>query len=552
MPTAGAPGRRRGYRALVGEPVQPDPVIAPSAPEPDAGASGPPGASVEQTAGASTTPGPAGSPTRAAGGPTTSTTRVAPPSDDLVTTRHTLRVGRRSLAYTARAGRVVLRDEVYEDGVFQGLKPKGEMFLTSYVLDGADKATRPVTFAFNGGPGSSSVWLHLGLLGPRRVLMGDVGELAPPPYALADNPQSLLAVSDLVFIDPMSTGYSRAIEGGKPGDYHGYAADVESVGELIRLWTSRNGRWMSPKLLAGESYGTLRAAALADHMQARFGMYLNGVVLISSVLDLGSIGLDHPDDRAHVNFLPTYAAVAHYHGKHGRRSLRTVLAEAEAYAARDYPWVLSRGNRLTSAERAEAVARVARLTGVSEDYVRRSDLRLEHQRFFTELLRDRGLDVGRLDARFTGPQASGVREVYDGDPSHRAISGPYAAAFNHYVRAELRYESDLHYEQISERVSPWSFKEFEGKSVDVAPRLASAMRTNPHLLVQVAYGFYDGATPYYAAQEVLAHLRIPAEMTGNIEHRYYEAGHMMYVHEASRLRQSADLADFVRRASGQR
>jgi len=475
---------------------------------------------------------------------------AAPPVDDLVTTRHTVKVGRRTLHYTATTGRVVLRDEVYEDGVFKGFKPKAEMFLTSYVLDGED-SRRPVTFAFNGGPGSSSVWLHLGLFGPRRVVMGDVGELVPPPYAMADNAETLLTSSDLVFIDPVSTGYSRAVEGGKPGEYHGFSGDIESVGELIRLWTSRHKRWMSPKLLAGESYGTLRAAALADHLQSRYGMYLNGIMLISSVLDLGSIGLHEPDDRAHVNFLPTYAAVAHYHGKHGRRSLQSVLAEAEAYAERDYPWVLSRGSRLTPAQRQEAAETIARLTGLGVDYVLRADLRLEHTRYFTELLRDQGKVVGRLDSRFTGPWASGIAEQLEADPSHDAITGPYAAALNHYVRDELGYENDLHYEQIASSVHPWSYKDFEGKAVDVTPRLARAMRANPHLLVHVAYGYHDGATPYYAAQDVLAHLAIPPEQHANIEHAYYEAGHMMYVHEPSRRRQSADLADFVARASNQ-
>jgi carboxypeptidase C (cathepsin A) len=466
----------------------------------------------------------------------------------VVITRHTLSVGGRTLDYTATAGRVVLRDEVYEDGVFKGNTAKAEVFLTSYVLDAADAHSRPVTFAFNGGPGSSSVWLHLGLLGPRRVEMGDVGGLRPPPYGLSDNAETLLAVSDLVFIDPVSTGYSRAIEGGKPGDYHGYTGDVESVGELIRLWTSRNDRWMSPKLLAGESYGTLRAAALADHLQTRFGMFLNGLVLISSVLDLGSIGLHQPDDRAHVNFLPTYAAVAHYHGKNTGDGLESVVAEAESYAAREYPWVLSRGNRLTEDERREAAETIARLTGLSVDYVERADLRLEHVRFFTELLRDRGLSVGRLDSRFTAPAASRIAEQFDADPSHDAISGPYAAAWGHYVRSDLGYQNDLPYEQISRRVDPWSFKDFEGMAVDVAPRLARAMRANPHLRVHIAYGYYDGATPYYAAQDVVAHLDIPPDRQANIEHAFYEAGHMMYVHEPSRVQQSRDLADFVTKA----
>ncbi len=489
---------------------------------------------------------------------TTSTDTVAAvtkaptePTDALVSTRHTLRVGRRTLRYTATSGRVVLREEVYEDGTFAGHKPKAEISMTSYVLEGARAGIRPVTFAFNGGPGSSSVWLHLGLLGPRRVLMGDAGALLPPPYALADNAESLLTVSDLVFVDPVSTGYSRAVEGGKPGPYHGYQGDLESVAEVIRLWTGRHGRWMSPKFLAGESYGTLRAAALAEYLQTRYGMYLNGIMLISSVLDMSSIDFEKQrNDRAHALYLPTYAAVAHYHGRHGRRGLKSVLAEAESYAARDYAWALSRGDRLTAAERAEAVATVARLTGLSEDYVDRTDLRIEHWRYFGELLRDRRLTVGRLDARFVGPMASAIAEEMDADPSHDAIAGPYAAAFNHYVRDELGYSNDLHYEQISSRVNPWSYKDFEGRPIDVTPQLERAMRQNPHLRVHISYGYHDGATPYFAAQDVVAHLRLPAELKSNIEHAYYEAGHMMYVHEPSRVQQSADLAGFVRR-SGQ-
>jgi carboxypeptidase C (cathepsin A) len=477
-------------------------------------------------------------------------TKPAEPTDDLVASKHTLRVGRRTLSYTATAGRVVLREEVYEDGKFVGFQPKAEMSVISYVLDDPGPIEkRPVTFAFNGGPGSSSVWLHLGLLGPRRVVMGDVGALAPPPYALADNAESLLAVSDLVFIDPVSTGYSRALEGTKPEPFHGYQGDLDSVGELIRLWTGRHRRWMSPKLVAGESYGTLRGAALAEHLQDRYGMYLNGVILISSVLDLSSIDFENQrNDRAHVLYLPTYAAIAHYHGKHGRRSLKSVLSEAEEYAARDYPWVLARGSRLTVRERSAAVRKIASLAGLSEGYVDRADLRIEHMRFFTELLRDERRSVGRLDGRFTGPAASAIAENMDADPSHDAIAGPYAAAFNHYVRDELGYQNDLPYEQISRRVHPWSFKDFEGRPIDVTPKLERAMRQNPHLLVHIAYGYYDGATPHFAAEDVVAHLQLPDELRDNIEHAHYEAGHMMYVHEPTRRRQSKDLAEFVTRA----
>ena len=448
----------------------------------------------------------------------------------------------------------MLREEVYEDDVFKGHSAKAEMSMTSYVLDrpaGASPTDRPVTFAFNGGPGSSSVWLHLGLFGPRRVLMGDAGALLPPPYGIADNAESLLAVSDLVFIDPVSTGYSRAVEGGKPNPYHGYLGDIESVGELIRLWTSRNERWLSPKFLAGESYGTLRAAALADHLQSRYAMYLNGIVLISSVLDLGTIDFDFRNDRAAVNYLPTYAAIAHYHGKHGRRSLKAVVDEAQAYADREYPWLLDRGSRLTAREHAEAAEAIGRMTGLDPTFVAEHDLRIEHTRYFRELLRSEGKLVGRLDSRFTGPVSRAATQQDEfSDPSHDAIGGPYASAFNHYIRHELGYQNDLHYEQISRRVHPWSFKDFEGKPVDVIPRMSKAMRTNPHLQVHVAYGYYDGATPFRGAQDVFAHLDVPAELLGNIEHKWYEGGHMMYVHEPSRVQQSADIAAFVTRASG--
>jgi carboxypeptidase C (cathepsin A) len=481
---------------------------------------------------------------------TTTEEKPAEPADDLVTTSHSLTVKRRKLNYTATAGRVVLRKEIVTDGKFDGYQPKAEVFLTAYTLDGADPGKRPVTFAFNGGPGSSSVWLHLGLLGPRRVVSGDVGDIAPPPYELADNAETLLAHSDLVFIDPVSTGYSRAVKGEKPGDYHGFQGDIESVAEVIRLWTSRNDRWMSPKFVAGESYGTTRAGGLAHHLQTRYGMYLNGLILISAVLDFATLDFTVGNDLPYVLFLPTYAAIAHYHGLHGDRPLEEVLSEAEEFAARDYPWALSRGNRLSTEERADAVSRLAALTGLSEDYVDRVDLRIEHVRFFTELLRHKRLTVGRLDARFTGWAPDYGREHFDDDPSSSAVMGAYAAALNHYLRAELDYPNDLPYEVLSMGVNEtWSYKEFENAHVTVTDKLSGAMRANPHLKVHVAFGYLDGATPYYASEHVLAHLNIPAELRENISTAYYEAGHMMYVHEPSRVRQSRDLAEFIASAS---
>ncbi len=480
----------------------------------------------------------------------TDAAKTPDPTDDLVERKHTLSIGRKKLAYTSHTGRIVLREEVVEDEKFGGHKPKASVFITTYTLDGADAAKRPVTFAFNGGPGSSSVWLHLGLLGPKRVVSGDAGSPMPPPYEVVDNVETLLAHTDLVFIDPVSTGYSRAVDGGKPGEYHGLKRDIESVGEVIRLWTSRNGRWASPKFLAGESYGTIRAAGLAAHLQNRHGMYLNGLLLISSVLDEGSVFFTEGNELPYPMYLPTYAAVAYYHGKHPGRTLRSVLDEAEAYADGDYPRLLARGNRLTVAERRSAVAKIARLTGLRREYVDRVNLRLEHVRFFTELLRDQGRSVGRLDARFTGPEPDGGREHFSADPSFSHITGPYTAAFNQYVRADLGYENDLPYEVLSESTHrAWSYKEYEGRSVSVVEDLGAAMRANPFLKVHVACGYYDGATPHFAAEYVMAHLPIPAELEANIEFAHYEAGHMMYVHEPSRIKQSADLADFIVRAS---
>jgi carboxypeptidase C (cathepsin A) len=472
------------------------------------------------------------------------------PVDDLTTTQHVLTVGRRKLKYTATTGRIVLRREVVTEGKFDGHVPKAEVFLTSYTLDDADAGTRPVTFAFNGGPGSSSIWLHLGLLGPRRVVSGDAGELAPPPYGLVDNAETLLQVSDLVFIDPVSTGYSRAVEGEKPGEYHGFTPDLESVGEVIRLWTSRNGRWMSPKFLAGESYGTTRAAGLVAHLQNRHGMYFNGVMLISAVLEFGTLDFTPGNDLPYALFLPSYAAAAHYHGLIPDRELSEVLADAERYAAGRYPNALAQGNRLPADYRAEVIERLSALTGLSADYLDRVDLRIEHTRFFAELLRARRQVIGRLDARFTGWDADSAGEVSTDDPSMRAIMGPYTAALNHYVRSELEYLNDLPYEIISaDAAKEWSFKEFENNHVTVADQLAEAMRANPHLKVHIASGRYDCATPYFATEHTVARLRIPAELRDNIELFYYPAGHMMYVHEPSRLQQSKDLAAFVQGAS---
>jgi carboxypeptidase C (cathepsin A) len=468
------------------------------------------------------------------------------PVDDLVITRHTLSTPSGELSYTARTGRVVLREEEVKEDVFQGLKARAELSVTAYTLDDGQVTERPITFVFNGGPGSSSIWLHMGLLGPRRVEVGDLAAPTPPPYTLVDNAETLLAVSDLVFIDPMSTGHSRAVEGGKAKDYHGFAKDVEQVTELIRLWCTREDRWMSPKYLIGESYGTVRAVAVAERLSTRHAMAFNGIVLVSSVLDFGSQDFEFlRADEACLNFLPTYAAIAHFHGLHPDRTLEEVRAEAEEFAAGSYRLALARGHRLAADERADVVATLARLTGLKEEYVDRTELRIEHWRWCTEVLRDRGLTVGRIDGRFTGPLHSRIAENMDADPSSDAIEAPFSAALHHYLRGELGSTLDLPYEVFANSIKEWSFKEFEGKPINVTDKLERLMRVNPHLRLRIEYGYYDLATPYHAAEDMVAHLRVPAEAFERIEHDYFETGHMPYLEEGSRVREAAAIAAFV-------
>lgn len=475
------------------------------------------------------------------------------PRDLLVQTRHTLTTVDGEISYTARTGRLVIREEEVNEDVFEGWKARGELAVTAYTLDTEDDAqrvARPITFVFNGGPGSSSVWLHLGVLGPRIADAGEPNHPTPPPYALKDNPETPLRVSDLVFIDPMSTGHSRAVEGGKAKDFHGWKKDVEQVAELIRLWCTREDRWTSPKFLAGESYGTTRAVSVAEHLFDRFGMQLNGLVLISSVLDFGTQDFRYlRHDEACQSYLPTYAAIAHYHGRHEGRSLHEVLAEATEFAGGDYRLALGRGNRLTEEERYAVLRRLAGLTGLAEDYLDRCDLRPEHWRFCTELLRDRGETVGRIDGRIRGVLHSGIAEGMDADPSIDAIMGPFAAAIHHYLRSELKSELDLPYAVFSDAIEHWSYKEFEGRPINVADKLERVMRANPHLRVRIEYGYYDLATPYGAAEDMVAHLRLPEAALDRIEHAWFETGHMPYLGEATRVEEAEGITDFVRRAS---
>ncbi|MBO0812965.1 MAG: peptidase S10 [Microlunatus sp.] len=466
------------------------------------------------------------------------------PTDNLVTTTHTITGSDRELEYDAITGTMVINEELVEDEKFAGHKPKAEVFVTSYVAKGGDP-DRPVVFAFNGGPGSSSVWLHLGLFGPRRVLAGDVDDPQAAPYGIADNAETLLRYADLVFIDPMTTGYTRAVVGGKPGEYHGYTRDRDLVGEVIRIWLGRHQRWLSPKFLAGESYGTTRAASLAGHLITRHGIALNGIILISAVLDFGTIRFTRGNDLPYVHFLPTYAATAAYHQGLGTAEVEQRIEQARTFAAETYAPALARGSRLSDDERSALANTMSELIGLDPGYIERARFRIEHRHFFAELLRDRGLDTGRLDTRFTMVPANLNNEVQETDPSHMFIFFPYTAAFNQYVRAELEFRSDLEYEILTGRVQPWSYKEFESRTVTTTEELSAALRAQPDLRVYVGFGYYDAATPFSASEYVLDHLDVPAEITDKIIRRYYPAGHMTYVHEESRIAQSADIAAFV-------
>lgn len=484
--------------------------------------------------------------------------REAEPADRLVVTQHSVRAGGRDLAYTVTTGTLVLREESEKkgehEGVSEGEKARAEVFFVAYTLrDVTDPAKRPVTFSFNGGPGSSSVWLHLGALGPRRVVMGDAGSLTPPPYAVADNEHTLLDESDLVFIDPVSTGYSRPIAGEKAKEFHNFKKDIESVGDFIRLWCTRYRRWRSPKFLAGESYGTTRAAGLSGYLQDRHGMYLNGIMLVSSVLDFQTLEFLPTNDLPSVVYLPAYTATAWYHRRLApelQEDMRRTLDEAEAFATGEYAAALLKGAALGPAERAAVAAKVARYTGLSRDYVERANLRPEIMRFCKELLRGERRTVGRLDSRFTGVDRDATGGQIDTDPSFSGIMGPYTAAFNDYVRGELGYESDVPYEILSFRTNEaWRFNEHENKFVEVVETLRKAMTANPFLKVFVANGYFDLATPYFATEHTFRHLGLDEALASNVSMAYYEAGHMMYVHPPSLARLKQDLGAFVRAAA---
>ena len=508
------------------------------------------------------TPTPDRNDTRNATTPIATTPTPAPtePQERLVTTEHRVALGKKTLDYTATCGTVVLRDYTPKDDPKDGVQHKNDkatatLFFTAYTLKGAPKAAkqnglRPITFSFNGGPGSSSVWLHLGLLGPRRVATDEMGNAPPPPYALVDNEHTLLTESDLVFIDPVGTGHSRMAEGEKSTEYHEYQRDLDSVGEFIRLYLTRYGRWGSPKYLIGESYGTTRAAGLSLHLQDKHDIQLNGVMLVSLAIDLQTLSFDHGNELPYALFLPTYAATAWYHQALApelqQQPLAQVVQAAEAYANTEYTVALMQGSRLAEPERARVAAQVARYSGLTPGYVLKADLRPEVSRYFKELLRERGQVVGRLDTRFLGRERDDVGEHPETDPFMNNVVGAYAVGINRLLKETLKYEADAPYVVHAPIWDKWSWKDFANKYVNVGASLRKAMQANPHMRVYVASGYYDLGTPHAAGDYTLNHLGLRGAARDRVRVSYFEAGHMMYIHQPSLLRMARELRAFVK------
>ena len=456
------------------------------------------------------------------------------------TTRLSGVFGGQKINYSATIGETILKGE---DGT-----PKAAVVTTAYVREPRNPS-RPVTFLFNGGPGSGSVWLQMGAFGPKRVAIpSDARDDGAPPYPLVDNPDSLLDVTDLVFIDPPGTGFSHLIGKTDPKDYYGVTQDAKAVAEVIRRWLGDNGRWNSPKFLGGESYGTTRSAAVANQlMNVTYNdVALNGILLISTVLDFAA-GADTPgNELSYITNLPSMAATALYHGKASAPSVEQFVEEARQFALGPYAAALLKGQRLQGEERAQIRRQLARFTGLSETYLDEADLRVTPGRFYKELLRDRGVTVGRLDSRYTGRDYDNAGEEPDNDPSFYGIDAGYTAAVNAWERGVLGFKTDREYQSISGIGRDWDWR-IGGRDsnayLNVAPYLGQALRENSGLKLFVGQGYYDFATPFFAAEYALSRTGIPQD---RVQYHYYHSGHMMYVRDEDRRKLSSDVRNFIR------
>src|SRR5438477_3778020 len=467
-------------------------------------------------------------------------------------TDHSIRIGGQTISYKATASTTLLKNDKGE--------PAGLLYSVAYTKsDVKDLSARPVSFLYNGGPGSATMWLHMGAFGPRRVYTVNGAFTPPAPYKLVDNAETLLDKTDLVFIDAMGTGYSHAVCKAQEKDFFGIDEDIEAFGQFIVTYLSRNDRWNSPKFLIGESYGTFRSAALGNYLQLRDTVHLNGIVLISSVLDLSSLTFAPGDDRPFIFYLPSYAATAWYHKllKDRPADLPGFVEEARKYAQGDYASALFKGGQLSAGEKAAVAKKVSYLTGLSEDYLIKADLRVNLSQFRAELQRSSRLTTGRIDARFTGYTYDLLEENAQGDPEGPAVGGAFTALINSYNHDELRFGKDKVYHNTSGAGGgSWNWVRKEGGprrffpgAPNVDQDLAQAMITNPRLLVQVENGYFDLATPFFATEFTMEHLGLPDALQKNIKEDYYNAGHMMYLHDQDRVSLHNQIASFIDRAT---
>lgn len=462
-------------------------------------------------------------------------------SDETVVQKHSVNIGGRTLNYTTTTGFMPIRNSVTGE-------VEARIFYMAYTLDNPP-AKRPLMFSFNGGPGSASVWLHLGALGPKRVKMQDEGWLPAPPYELIPNEGSWFTETDLVFIDPVGTGYSRAVRPDLAAKFFGLQGDTESVGEFIRMYLGRENRWSSPLYLVGESYGTTRASALSNHLFDR-GIALNGICLVSVIMNFQTSRFAEGNDLAYQLIFPSYTATAWYHKRLPsdlqRKSLSEVLKESENFVENDLSIAYTKGDRMSDSEKQSLLEKYSRLTGLSKNFILNNDFRVDLGRFNKELLRDQQRTTGRLDSRFTGIDRDAAGNNPENDPSMSAIRPPYTATFNDYVRRELGFKSDVEYYILGGGItSPWNWGQNNGYANTAVP-LQAAMQKNPFMKIFVASGYYDMATPYYATDYTFANMNLDSTLRKNISTHYYESGHMMYIEKKSLVKLRNDFGKFVR------
>jgi carboxypeptidase C (cathepsin A) len=461
--------------------------------------------------------------------------KLPPPEEKFSVTHHSAKISGQTLNYTATAGDYVIKDD-------EG-NPKTTFFFVAYTKDGADLPKRPVSFSYNGGPGSASLFVHMGF-GPRRVALTPDGHGMPAPYTLVDNEDSLLDNTDLVFIDAVTTGYSRSAPGEAPSQFHGLVEDANYFSDFIYQYITRNERWASPKYLIGESYGTTRSAELAGVLERRHEIYLNGIVLVSAVLNFDSLDGSPGNDLPAQAFLPTYATTAWYHHLLGadlqKLSIEQVAQQAREFADNDYAAALMKGDQLQGAERDKIIKELARFTALSPKYIEQTNLRIQDGRWFRELERDKRRIVGRLDSRFEGMEADAAGENPTYDASEASYEGAFVAAFQSYARTELKWDTESYY-SVSGRVYPWDETGYN----QVAETLRAAMTQQTYLKVLVVCGYYDVATVFHAVEHTVDHMGLEPSIRKNISFTYYESGHMVYIDDKARAKLHRDVNSFI-------